>query len=228
MTKEKVLFAASAMLLLFMLTLASVANALTIGTPIVDGVISSGEWNINTDFLAHMYIMGDPSEANVADVYARFDPATNTLYLLVLSVANPDWYIIYNSPAGDGWTWLDDTSNKVYSDDNIQTLYDHPNFAWINPTEDTADGYEAAFVITPGPHEMEVHVGVISGSVMIPYWVRMPAATVGHPDSGVTITIPPDMVVPETPLGTIAAVSSMFVALAAIGGIKRYRIKNIK
>ncbi len=185
----------------------SFAHALTIGTPVVDGDV--GEWNINEsgpDFFAEMHIQGDTSKPHVANAYVQYDPATQILYVMVLHVDNPEGYVIEDTPAGNAWAYIDgDISTKVYNDKNIVILpTGGPNFAWVEDSGGDAIGYEAAFMITLGNHEIVVHVEVrVTGFAT--------GATEGFGKGQPETFI---FVVPELPLGTIAAVAApSFAAL---------------
>jgi hypothetical protein len=191
------------------------AHALTIGTPVVDG--DNGEWDPDTsgpDFFAEMHIQGNPSKPHVANAYVQYDPSTHILYVMVLHRPNPEGYVIEDTPVGNAWAYVDgDRSTKVYNDKNIVTLPQtgDPNFAWVEDSGGLAIGYEAAFMITSGSHEIVIHV-----EVSLIELGTGATEGFGHDQPETYIVIPPDLVIPEVPLGTIAAVAAPSLAALVV------------
>jgi hypothetical protein len=117
------------------------------GTAVVDG--STGEWNLAADLFANMYRAGNPAKPLESRAYLRYDCATGTVYVLVLS-----------EPGVPTLTWADDAWVKIDGGKAVDGTY--PAFAWVGLSADgkTARGYEASFPLAPGSYTIDIHVQV--------------------------------------------------------------------
>ena len=93
MKKRVCLLMTSAALMLLVLAFAPVqvaAQQPAYGPGIVvDG--DSGDWDLNGDFFAEMYMAGDPDFINLSTLYLRYDCTTTMLFVLVLDIENDGW-----------------------------------------------------------------------------------------------------------------------------------------
>jgi hypothetical protein len=157
---SKKIFAFSAIItLLLLFTLPSIGLAAypypTIGTATVDGAY--GEWDLTDDFFANMYRAGkdDAQHPVESKLYLRYDPPTETLYLLVLTEPG----VLGLKLADDAWAAIDGISNKKVNG-NSGNDGTPPDFAWVNPTNGNVDGFEASFKLAIGEYELIVHIQV--------------------------------------------------------------------
>lgn len=178
-------------LILLLLSLGHLAQAAsppqpTYGTAVVDGNIS--EWNLTNDFFANMYRAGNASKKLEAKAYLRYDCASHTLYVLVLT--QPGVTALAQGWESAAWGAIGTVSNKVYTG-NSGNPPTPPQFAWVGLSSDglTAQGYEASFIINPGTlaspafYTLIVHVEVFDDSA------AQTAATAGFPLSGVQLEL---------------------------------------
>ena len=104
-----------------------------------------------------MYRAGDETKAVESKLYLRYDLPSETLYVLVLAEPGVPALTLDD----DAWVAIDGINNKVVkgTSGNDGTP---PDFAWINPSNGEADGYEASFKISPDPEPrtLMVHVQV--------------------------------------------------------------------
>jgi hypothetical protein len=156
MNKKKI-FTSAILATLLLLSIPSVALAAppnpSIGTAVVDG--NPAEWNLSADFFADMYRAGDDGKVVESKLYLRYNPATQTLYVLVLSESGVPALKLPD----DAWVAIDGISNKVVNG-NSGNDGTPPDFAWVNPTTDNADGFEASFILPIGEYELIVHMQV--------------------------------------------------------------------
>ena len=98
----------------------------SIGTAVVDG--NTGEWNLSADFFADMTRAGivDANHPLESKAYLRYDPVTQTMYVLVLT--EPGIPAVVS--AGDAWAAIDGISNKVFTGSSPNDAA-QPNFAWV-------------------------------------------------------------------------------------------------
>jgi hypothetical protein len=213
----KSLIGLSALLLIILAASSTLVSAASppvplIGTANVDG--NSSEWNLSSDpltgdFFSNMYRAwkDDGSKPITSKAYLRYDPITDTLYVLVL--AQPNCFI----EMGDGEATIKIGQTKVVDeftgdDGNV------PDFRWIGQgaggDATHALGFEASFSIGPGSYEIRIHVNM--------YEDGESRQTSGTPNQYIPLQIPPHSVVPETPFATtLVAV----VAAAAVFAVYR-------
>lgn len=141
---------------LFVGTVAQAANPPepTYGTATVDGL--TGDWDLTNDFFAPMYRAGragssrHPIESNL---YVRYDCATETLYVLVLSVNGTNVLL----QPDDAFVKLGNSTKLV--DGN----YPASVFRWVGANGNNAQGFEASMPLAPGDYSnLNVHVQVYS------------------------------------------------------------------
>jgi hypothetical protein len=125
----------------------------SIGTAVVDG--NPSEWNLTADFFADMYRAGDDGKVVESKLYLRYNPPTQTLYVLVLTEAGVPGLKL----ADDAWVAIDGISNKVVNG-NSGNDGTPPDFAWVNPSNGNVDGFEASFSLAIGEYELIVHIQV--------------------------------------------------------------------
>ena len=198
---KKKLFAVSALLLLFMLGLPSIASSAapytTIGSAVVDG--NAGEWNLATDFFADMTRAGivDANHPLESKAYLRYDPATQIMYVLVLT--EPGIPAIVST--GDAWAAIDDISNKVFTGASVNDA-NQPNFAWVGQSYDGnsnhALGYEASFSLAQGNYLIILHIQVYDDGE------TQTSATAGL-KAGIDLFVVPETAVFTTLIGVLAA-----------------------
>jgi len=144
---------------ILLFTLPSLAFAASpypsIGTATVDG--NPGEWNLANDFFADMYRAGDGGKVVESKLYLRYYPTTETLYLLVLTEPGVPALALED----DAWAAIDDISNKEVNG-NSGNDGTPPDFAWVNPTNGEADGFEASFNLAIGEYTLIVHIQVFN------------------------------------------------------------------
>ena len=144
-------------MLIFLTILAFVSVGLVNATPpypttpataTVDG--NPGEWDLTNDFFADMYRAGTSDKVVQSKLYLRYDPATDTLYVLVLA-----------EPAYPGLREADEAWVKIDGAKKVDGTY--ADFAWVelNPPEtDYVKGYEASFTLPEGSYMLDVHLNV--------------------------------------------------------------------
>ncbi|HNT77960.1 MAG TPA: Ig-like domain-containing protein, partial [Anaerolineae bacterium] len=119
----------------------------------MDGNIS--EWNLATEFFADMYRAGNASKPVESKLYVRFDPATDTLYVLVL--AKPGVDVL--AQADDAYVKLGNTLKLV--DGNSGNNGVPPDFAWVGRSGNRAQGWEASMPLVQGTYtNFNVHTQV--------------------------------------------------------------------
>lgn len=130
---------------------ATTAALSTNGGITVDGDYS--DWNLTDDFFAEMHRAGDPSKKLESNVYLRYDCATQTMYVLVLTV--------------DGVPGLAETNNswvKIGGQTGNIVDGNDASFAWVglgyDGNQTHVQGYEASFSIAPGSYTVAVHIQV--------------------------------------------------------------------
>ncbi len=127
----------------------------TYGTAVVDG--STGDWNLGSDFFANMYRAGNPAKPLESTAYLRYDCATGTVYVLVLSAPNVPTL-----------TWPDDAWVKINGGKAVDGTFGNdgtpPDFSWVGLSQDgqTAGGTEASFPLAPGTYSIDIHVQVFN------------------------------------------------------------------
>lgn len=201
-SKKRLTFSAIIGLIL-MITLPSLALAAypypSIGTATVDGTYA--EWDLSADFFADMYRAGKDDKAVESKLYLRYDPPTETVYLLVLTEPGVPGLKL---PA-DAWAAIDGISNKRVNgnsgNDGIP-----PDFAWVNPINENVDGFEASFNLALGEYELIVHIQVFDDQ-----------------EAQTSKTLIPNIelfIIPET------IVATTLVATLAAGGVFYFRKKR--
>ncbi|NQT71745.1 MAG: hypothetical protein HQ553_03120 [Chloroflexi bacterium] len=127
------------------------------GSEVVDG--NSVEWDLSTDFFADMYRAGDPLKPLESKLYLRYDCATSTMYVLVLTVDDLPALI----EPEEGWVAINVVNNKVVLDTSGNDGTP-PDWEWayvgFDENNNHARGYEASFVISEGSYKLIAHVNV--------------------------------------------------------------------
>ena len=140
-----------------------------------------------------------PSSDRIFDeskLYLRYDLPSETMYVLVLAKSGVPALTLND----DAWVAIDGISNKVVKGTSGSDGTP-PDFAWINPSNGEADGFEASFKISPNgeTRNIMVHVQVYNDF---------------ESQTSKTIKIGLDLfVVPETLIATT------LVSLFAAGGV---------
>jgi hypothetical protein len=112
---------------------------------VVDGDI--GDWDLNSDFYAEMYMAGNPDFINLSTLYLRYDCATSMLFALVLDIENDGWSPDYE--ADEAWIKFYDIgwSNNLLIDGNGGGNTIPRCFQWVfeTPGDENSPllGYEA-------------------------------------------------------------------------------------
>ena len=133
---------------------AGAPNPTTPATAAVDG--DPSEWNLTVDFFANMYRAFNETKQLQSKLYLRYDPTTETLYVLVLT--EPD----YPGLRLTADAWFD-----VY----VSTESDMPgkeltggsaSFAWVefDPVVSNVEGFEGSFHLSVGEYMMKAHIQV--------------------------------------------------------------------
>ena len=126
----------------------------TPATATVDG--DPSEWEPTEDFFANMYRAFNETKQLESKLYLRYDPTTETLYVLVLT--EPE----YPGLRIDEHAWFD-----VY----VSTISDMPgkelnpgsaNFTWVefNPEVSNVKGFEGSFHLPMGEYIMKAHIQI--------------------------------------------------------------------
>jgi len=125
----------------------------TYGTAIVDG--DYNEWDLTQDFFADMILAGGEGGQTtvLSKLYLRYDCETSTLFALVLATETPTNSIRIEDKE-EHWVKI---NGSVVVDDQSGDNDEAPDFAWVNLSEDIADGWEASAPVDEGTHELKVH-----------------------------------------------------------------------
>jgi hypothetical protein len=127
------------------------------GSATVDG--STADWSLGADFFADMTDAGVDGRPVRAKLYLRYDCAAEVLYGLVLVQGDekarkdrPDEAYIRIDGSGK-------LMSATYGNDGTP-----PDFEWVNPTGDAADGWEGSGSLAPGSYTLRAHVLVADDS----------------------------------------------------------------
>ncbi len=150
------------------------------GTAVVDGSI--GEWNLGSDFFANMYRAGNSAKPLESKAYLRYDCATGTVYVLVLSESGVP--VLAQGYETDAWTKVIG-ENGVKYDGNSGDDGTPPDFRWVGLSQDgtTAEGYEASYHMPTGTHRIVIHVEVYDDAA------GQTSATTGFPKDGMDLVL---------------------------------------
>ncbi|MEA2535783.1 MAG: hypothetical protein QOF11_17 [Chloroflexota bacterium] len=121
------------------------------GTATVDG--SAGDWNLGADHFADMSDAGDPTKPVDAKLYLRYDCATETLYALVEGI---DGTQFRQTRPENAYIRIDGAGKLVSGESGNDGTA--PDFSWVNPDGELADGFEASGHVDPGSHTVRAHV----------------------------------------------------------------------
>jgi hypothetical protein len=190
----------------------------TYGVATVDGDIS--EWDLVNDFFVNMTRAGRPDKPLEANVSLRMDCINYVLYVLVLTQPEVPGIL---SPA-DAWAAINVISNKTYHGDSVDDGVP-PDFAWVGVGYDGnsshVQGYEASFPLDcPNSYNIKIHIEVFDDSA----WQT--AATLDF----IPLLLICPTVIPEVPIGSVIAVTSMMVALVVYFEIRsrsRFRLPEV-
>ncbi len=149
------------------------------GPAVVDGDIS--EWDLDNEFFANMYRAGNASKPVESRIYVRFDPATDTLYLLIMAV-----------PGVEVLAMPDDAFVKLGGvklvDGNSGNNGVPADFAWVGLNGDRAQGWEASMPFVQGTYSnFNVHTQV---------WDDGEAQTSAVKNRAIGMTIECEVIVP--------------------------------
>ena len=145
--------------LILIITLPSLALAAapysSIGTATVDGL--TDDWKLNDDFFADMYRAGkdDAQHPVESKLFLRYYPPTETLYLLVLTQPG----VPALASKDDAWAAINTINNKQVKG-NSGNDGTPPDFAWVEPINGEAKGFEASFNLPIGEYQLIVHIQV--------------------------------------------------------------------
>lgn len=211
---KKSVVACSALVLLVVLAFSPLTSAAsytpTIGTATVDGVLDTDEWDLSADFFAGMYNGWDATKNHEASVYLKYDPPSDTLYVLVL--VEPGYVGVVDSK--ESWVSIQASDNEKT---NPKVVF--KNFAYVGESGGYCQGYEASFTLEPGSWWIVVHLNVVLKADL----PTDDTETAGTDGKTIPLVVPPDFVVPETPLAT-----TLLSILGAAGVFMVYRRKQNK
>jgi hypothetical protein len=126
------------------------------GSATVDG--ATGDWSLAADFFANM-TPGGTGSAVLAKLYLRYDCDNEVLYALVL--AQDGEKILQDDPTSSGpdpsesYLTIDGSGKAVHGGSGNDGT--PPDFAFVNPSGDVADGFEASAPLAPGSHTIRAH-----------------------------------------------------------------------
>ena len=176
------------------------------GSATVDG--DASEWNLTTDFFANMYRAWSSDKPLESKLYLRYDCKTHTLYALVLCESG---VTACADQPGEAYIKIDNSSPPP---DQIKLVDGNsPNFAWVNKSGDTAEGWEASAYLAEGSYsKLRVHTEVNDDGEQ----------TSGTPDKDIPLEIHcPSPPVPEA--HTIVLISFGLVALGGFFWFRKQR-----
>jgi len=161
------------------------------GTATVDG--DPEEWNLVNDFFANMYRAGVDTKEIESKLYLRYDLPSETMYVLVLTQPGVPALTLND----DAWVAIDGINNKKVTGASGNDG-NPPDFAWINPSNGEADGFEASFKISPNgePRNLMVHVQVYNDCE---------AQTSKTIKIGLELFVVPETLIATTLISTLAA-----------------------
>lgn len=145
-------------LLLAVLVWPAAATVVPSPAPVVNGQIT--DWNLTTDWVAEMHRAWNASKQYQSDLYLRYDCATQTMFVLVLTRAG------YPGLLDPSLSWIKatDLGNATIVSGNSGNNGVPPDFAWVGVAFDGnsahVQGYEASFPLTPGPHTIKAHIEI--------------------------------------------------------------------
>lgn len=123
----------------------------TSGGITVDGNYS--DWDLTADFFAEMHRAGDPSKKLESNVYLRYDCATQTMYVLVLTVDGVSGLAEPNN----AWVKIGGQTGNIVDGNDA-------SFAWVglgyDGNQTHVQGYEASFSLAPGSYTIAIHIQV--------------------------------------------------------------------
>lgn len=142
---------------------AALAASPSEGSATVDG--ATGDWSFGADFFANMTPGGSGSNV-LAKLYLRYDCDAEVLYALVL--AEDGQKILQEDPTGDAgdltesYLQVDGSGKAVHGGSGNNGT--PPDFAFVDPDGDVADGFEASASLEPGSHTLRAHALVADDS----------------------------------------------------------------
>ncbi len=132
----------------------------------IDG--SPADWDTpDLDFLTDMFEAGNPTKDVLARAYGRYDCATQTFYIFVVSIRG--WVILPSN--SDNYVKLGQTDKLV--DGNSGNNGTPPDFAYVD-----IEGWEASFHIAPGSYLGEGALNI--HAEMVPLTMSATAAPVNR------------------------------------------------
>jgi hypothetical protein len=157
-TRSAATVATGVLLLSALLAPATLAATPNDGTATVDG--ATGDWSLGADFFADM-TPGGSGHNLLAKLYLRYDCDAGVLYALVLA-QDPERILQTDptpSPGSDfteSYLQIDGSGKAVHGGSGNNGT--PPDFAFVNPEGDVADGFEASASLGSGSHTLRAHV----------------------------------------------------------------------
>jgi hypothetical protein len=121
------------------------------GSVTVDG--STGDWNLGADHFSDMTDTGSATQPVNAKLYLRYDCDSETLYALVLGVGGTQFL---ESRPENAYIRIDGAGKLVSGESGNNGT--PPDFSWVNPDGQLADGFEASGIVAPGTHTVRSHI----------------------------------------------------------------------
>ena len=179
----------------------------------IDG--SRSDWDsLGSDYLADMYEAGNPAKRVLSKLYARYDCATQTMYVLVITTTG--WKILPSN--ADNYVKIGQADKRVDGNDGPGPT--PPAFGYVANT-----AWEASFQLDPGTHTGDAN-GLNVHAEVVPDTQASTSAVAGRrldvvidctptptptPTAAPTATptVPPTSTPTSTPTGTPAPTSTV-------------------
>ena len=163
----------------------------------IDG--SRSDWDSpSADYLADMYEAGKPDNPVLSKLYARYDCATQTMYVLVVTTTG--WKILPSD--ADNYVKIGQTDKRVDGSDGPGST--PPAFAYVANT-----AWEASFQLDPGTYAGDAN-GLNVHAEVVPDTRASTSAVAGR-----RLDVVIDCAAPATPTPTVAPTATPTVAPTA-------------
>lgn len=155
----------------------------------VDG--DTSDWGLEADFYADMYRAGidDANHPLESKLYLRYDPESNFLYVLILTVTERPVMM----EEDEAWVKIDAVKA-------VDGSYPAELFAWVNPNSPSAgyaEGFEAKISLAQGDYTIDVHANVWNAIAQ--------ESETSRPLAILNITVVPEVAIGTTIVAVIAA-----------------------